>query len=309
MDSSLSLIMVNYFSETDMESCFNSLKKYSPGLKYHLVVIDNGSSGNELEGMLNRIDLGADIQVIRNQRNVGFARACNQGIRISRGEFILLLNPDTLFVENSIGSMMDFLKQHPEAGAAGCRQLFPSGKHYVGDAGYHPGLATAFNHAFFLSRLFPRLFKGIYLVGEKKGKNPIKVDWVSGGCLLVRKGVIDQVGAMDETFFLYSEDVEWCARIRSHGWRIYYLPFIRMIHACRGNRHQESGLWLKNQILLYRRDHPDGSPSLFKWTILSGLILRSILYFCFYFVSRSPKNERKTRTLLQSVSSSLKRTP
>jgi GT2 family glycosyltransferase len=305
----LSVIMVNYYSEADIEKCVGSLSQYDPTLHYELIVVDNGSTGDSLAEVLHHLDQSIDLKTIHNPENVGFARACNQGIRLSQGQYILLLNPDILFVENSISKMIDFLDQHREAGVVGCRHMRPFGRHCVGDAGYYPSLSRAFNHSFFLSRLFPNLFKGIYLIHESKAWTPIDVDWVSGGCLLLRKEVLLRVGGMDEAFFLSSEDVEWCARIKKHGWRVYYLPFTHIVHDRRMDslRRPNPGLWLKSQINLYHRDHYKISTQLFSLTILSGLILRSVVYFFLHLLFKRPEDKDQGKELLCSVVSYLQR--
>ncbi len=295
--------MVNYYSEGDLEKCMASFRSLEPTLEYEWIVIDNGSVGDELRMSLKQFAPPSGVELIRNRENVGFATAVNQGVALSHGKYVLLLNPDVLLVEDSISQMMDFLNQHPEVGVVGCKHVSASGRHDVGDAGYHPSLRKAFNHAFFLSRLFPNVFGGTYVINEPKPGPPLEADWVSGGCLLFRKEIIDRVGGMDETFFLYSEDVEWCSRIKRSGWKIYYLTFTQVVHNRRkgGLRDRDPGLWLKNLRDLYRRDHAEASTYLFNFIMLSGLILRSWIYLLLHLYSKDPADMARARTLLRSV--------
>jgi GT2 family glycosyltransferase len=307
MSPLLSVIMVNYFSEADLAKCVVSLCQYDPTLHFELIVVDNGSTGDNLQIVLSQLPLSIDVKVIHNAQNVGFAKACNQGFAQIQGKYILLLNPDTLLVENSISQMVDFLDHHQETGVVGCSQMLPSGRPCVGDAGYYPCLSRAFNHSFFLSRLFPNVFKGMYLIHKTKAATPIEVDWVSGGCLLLKRELLRRAGGMDESFFLYSEDVEWCSRIKRNGWRIYYLPFTYIIHNTRRNPlgDPNPGLWLKSQIGLYRRDHNEVLARLFSLTVLSGMIFRSIVYLFLYFFFRQSEDKAQARYLLRSVFASL----
>jgi GT2 family glycosyltransferase len=301
MNPPLSIIMVNYYSEMDLEKCIRSLQRFEPPLQYELVIVDNGSPKDQLKTVLRQFESSLDVKVIPNPENVGFARACNQGMTMSQGEYVLLLNPDILFVEDSITKMIDFLNHHQEVGVVGLKQISPSGRHYVGDAGYYPTLGRAFNHSFFLSRLFPNFYRGIYLIHDPV-PTPIEVDWVSGGCLLVREEVFHRVGGMDESFFLYSEDVEWCSRIKRNGWRIYYFPSTYIVHNTRKDllRDPYPGLWLKSQVSLYRRDHQEITTRLFSMTMLSGMILRSIVYLFLYLFFKRSEDSTHAKYLFRS---------
>lgn len=299
---SLSVIVVNYFSETDLGRCLDSLSRFDPDLCYELIVVDNGSTGGELDDVLRPFVPSVEVKVIASDQNVGFARACNRGLGVARGEYILFLNPDVLFIENSVSRMIDFLDRNAGAGAVGCSQVLTSGRLHIGRAGYHPGLVTAFNHSFFLSRFLPGIFRGIYLIRDKTD-DPLEVDWVSGGFLLARQEVVRQVGGFDESFFLYSEDMEWCFRIKKKGWNIYYLPYTRIVHERKesSSRAPNPGVWLKSQVSLYRRDHHVISVIIFAVTVISGLLLRSALYLILYLLWRRPRDKAQGKKLFRSV--------
>ena len=294
--------MVNYFSEADMEGCLDSFQRHHPGLECQLIIVDNGSGGDRLSQTLRRLDGRINLTLIKNEENIGFAKGCNQGFARSRGAYILLLNPDILFVEDSIRRMIDFMNHHPHVGVVGCRQVLPSGRHYVGDAGYHPSLAKAFNHSFFLSRLFPGLFKGVYLIRGGEPKEPIDVDWVSGGCFLFRKELLERAGRMNESFFLYAEDMEWCRRVRECGWQVAYVPFTHVIHK---RRHHPKGsravIGLRSQRALFRHDHGTLSTLLFEAVTLSGLVLRSLAYSLLHILRRNPEYRHQAREVLRSI--------
>ncbi len=298
----VSVIMVNYYSEADLGRCVGSLRQHDPALHYELIVIDNGSTAESLPGPLLQLSSSINVKVVHNAQNVGFAKACNQGMAQSGGKYILLLNPDTLLAENSITQMIDFLERDPKIGVVGCKQVLPSGRYVVGRAGYYPKLSRAFNHSFFLSRFFPNFFKGIYLIHDP-APTPIEVDWVSGGCLLVRGEIFQRVGGMDESFFLYSEDVEWCARIKREGWKIYYLSTTHIIHNQRKDalKGPYPGSWLKSQVSLYRRDHNEVSVHLFTLFVLSGMIFRSFVYLFLYLFSRESEDKAQAKYLIRSV--------
>jgi len=219
----LSIILVSYKTREVIEECLKSIYKNPPAFPFEVIIVDNASFDGTVE--LIKKDF-PNVHLIENNTNRGFPAANNQGIEISRGNFILLLNSDVVVLPGSIDKMIKFMKEHSDVGAIGPKLLNSDGSFQI-SAWLFPNVITEvirkivnifarnINFRNFMERLYTR---------EKK------VDWVSGACLMIRREVVDKIGGLDENFFLYFEDVDWCYRICKAGWKIYYFPLAMMIH-------------------------------------------------------------------------------
>jgi len=169
------------------------------------------------------------VRLIQSE-NVGFARANNQALRLARGEFALLLNPDAELAPGSLETMVAFARESWEVGVVGPRLVFGDGQPQPSRRRF-PTPATLFVESTVLQQLFPRagLLRGFY-VADIPDDTMQDVDWLVGACLLVRRAAIAQVGLLDERFFMYSEETDWCLRMRRAGWRVVYLPAARVTH-------------------------------------------------------------------------------
>ena len=224
----ISVIIVSYNVKEFLQQCILSLKTALDGIAHEVIVVDNDS----VDGSVNIIrHKFPEVILIDNHTNGGFAVACNQGLAIARGELVLLLNPDTMIQEDTIRIMIDFFKAHPEAGAAGCKILNADGTLQLACRRTFPTPAVALPKMLGLSRLFPGVkafsrYNLTYLDPDQM----TEVDAVSGSFLMFRKVVYDQVGGLDESYFLYGEDLDYCYRIKKGGWKIYYEPATKIIH-------------------------------------------------------------------------------
>lgn len=184
--------------------------------------------------------------IIRMNRNLGFAGGNNVGIRYIfsrnnqalKNEYILLLNPDTVIFPDALCSMMNFMKNTPSAGACGARLFYADGSPQA-SYGCFPTILGMLIHLFPVYKLFPqRLFKNfkrLCVTPAEDTIEPIKVDYPSGACLMVRREVLNNIGGMDESFFVYFEETDWCYRMMKAGWERYYVPSARVIHYCGGS--------------------------------------------------------------------------
>jgi len=192
-----------------------------------VVVVDNASTDGSAEM------LGAEfpwVQVIANEKNVGFVRGSNQGIRASRGGYVLLLNPDTEVVGDALSLMLDYMEEHPRVGALGAQLRHPDGRVQSSRRRF-PTLATAFVESTVLQQWFPRnRVLDRYYVQDRADGDTQEVDWIVGACILLRREAIEQVGLLDERVFMYSDELDWCRRARSAGWSVVYLPTAQVIH-------------------------------------------------------------------------------
>lgn len=192
-----------------------------------VVIVDNASEDGSAAIVA---DTWPDAQLIANAANVGFAAATNQGIQASTGRYVLLLNPDTEVTREAVPNLVGFLEQHPTFAAAGAGLIYPDGS-FQHSAFRFPGAVQAFfdlfptNHRLMNSRLNGRYPKAQYERGQ-----PFTIDHPLGACLAVRREAIDQVGLLDENFFIYCEEIDWCWRLRKAGWEVACVPGARVVH-------------------------------------------------------------------------------
>ena len=224
----VSVIIVNYNVRDFLHQSLLSLQKALKGIRSEIFVVDNASDDGSAEMVRRRFPR---IRLIANTANLGFAKANNIAIKKARGKFLLLINPDTIVQEDTIRVMVDFLQSHPDVGLAGCKILNPDGSFQPACRRGFPTPWVAFTKIFGLSIVFPKskLF-GKYNLTYLNTEETYPVDAVSGSFMMVRKEICEHVGGLDESYFMYGEDLDWCYRIREAGWRIYYVHSTQIIH-------------------------------------------------------------------------------
>ncbi len=187
-----------------------------------VIVVDNGSRDGSKEEVKK---VFPSAQLIENEKNFGFAKAVNQGLQKASGKYILLLNPDTRVKPSAIKQLLSFMDSHVETGAAGAQLLNADGSKQNSIANF-PSLATELLNKRFLRWLFPKRFPG----KERNYSDPVEVDSVIGACMMVRRTAVDQIGLMDEDYFLFLEETDWCFRMKRAGWKIYHVPQAEVYH-------------------------------------------------------------------------------
>lgn len=224
----LSVIIVNYNVRFFLEQALLSVKKATAQVPAEIIVVDNNSVDGSAEMMREKF---RDVIYLENQENVGFARANNQGIALARGEYILLLNPDTVVEEDTFQKCIQFMESHPEAGALGVKMLDGKGNFLPESKRGFPSPAVAFYKAFGLSKLFPRskIF-GSYHLGFLSENETHEVDVLAGAFMFMRKAALDQAGWLDPAFFMYGEDIDLSYRLVKAGYKNYYFADTRIIH-------------------------------------------------------------------------------
>jgi hypothetical protein len=216
----ISVVIVAWNVAGALREALHSLSAGAEGLAYEVIVIDNASADGS--AAMVRAEFPSAL-LIANTENLGFARANNQGLRISRGRYVLLLNSDTATPAGALGRLAGFLDSHPEAGAVGPRLLRPGGTPQPYAFGSDPTIGYLLRRG--ANRLLFRRPLHDWATTTIQ-----EVDWVSGACLLVRREAIEQVGLLDEQIFMYFEDNDWCLRMRAAGWKIYYNPGVAIVH-------------------------------------------------------------------------------
>jgi len=224
----LSSVIVHYRSREALRQCLASLESETTGLAREVVVVDNDRDHHALDLLAREFP---KVRGILNQENVGYARAVNQGIAATTGEFVLVMNPDCLPQPGSVAALVGYLRAHPRAGVAGPMILDRDGSLQYSARSFPDHLTFLFNRYSLLTRLFPgNRFTRRYLLSDWDHTTMREVDWLSGACLLVRRTAIDQVGPMDEAYFMFNEDVDWCRRMKLAGWAVAYVPDARVVH-------------------------------------------------------------------------------
>jgi len=224
----LSTVVVTYRSRATVLQCLAALEVDAAGVDHETVVVDNDSGDGVLEGIARDFP---QVRGIANRENVGYARAINQGIATTTGEFVLAMNPDCVLEPGSLAALIGHLRAHPRTGVAGPMILDSDGTLQYSARSFPDHLTFLFNRYSLLTRLFPgNRFSRRYLLTDWDHASVREVDWLSGACLMVRRAAIDQVGAMDERFFMFNEDVDWCRRMKLAGWAVTYTPQARVVH-------------------------------------------------------------------------------
>ncbi len=227
MPVDVSIIIVSYNTREVLLECLRSLSRWESSRLAEIIVVDNASHDGSAEAVAQHFP---QVSVLRHDRNLGFAGANNQGIKVARGKYLLLLNPDTLFIEDALTPILEFMESTPRAGIAGCKIL--NADHSLQPSYFpFPNLATMSWIALFLDRLLPlNHIDGRWRLGRREVSSPVRVQRLLGAYLFVRRRVIEEVGPMDESFFLFCEEEDFCYRVAQHGWELYYVPGVRMIH-------------------------------------------------------------------------------
>ena len=224
----LSIVIVNYNVEHFLEQCLFSVRKAIANIEAEVYVVDNNSVDGSLKMLAEKFP---EVKVIANKDNVGFSRANNQAIRISTGEYVLLLNPDTVVEDDTFTKTIEFMDSHPDAGGLGVKMVDGKGRFLPESKRGLPTPATAFYKMFGLTKLFPHSKRfAHYYMGHLDNDEINEVEILAGAFMLMRRATLDKCGLLDETFFMYGEDIDLSYRITLAGYKNYYYPKTRIIH-------------------------------------------------------------------------------
>ena len=256
----ISIIIVSFNARADLARCLASLRAAPPRSPHEIVVVDNHST----DGSADEARRCPDVRLIESETNVGFARANNVGIRASRGANILLLNSDTIVPAGAIDRLLGFLEQHPDAAIAGPRLVDGNGRAELSFG----GTIGPFNEV----RQKLRARRQGFI--DRATRRPHAPDWVSGACLLVRRADAEAVGLLDERYFMYAEDVDFCAAVRARGRRVLFTPGVEVVHL-RGRSALSApaaarAAHRRSQIAFYEKHHPVWVPLLKLYLRLRG---------------------------------------
>jgi GT2 family glycosyltransferase len=224
----LTVVIVNYNVKYFLEQCLISVQKACEGITAEVFVVDNNSVDGSVAMVAEKFPW---VKLIANTENTGFSKANNQAMRLAKGEYVLLLNPDTVVQEDTFHKVVQFMDEHPDAGGLGVRMVDGKGHFLPESKRGLPTPAVAFYKIFGLSALFPKSPRfGRYHLGNLSADETHEIEILSGAFMLMRKKTLDQVGLLDEAFFMYGEDIDLSWRIIQGGWKNYYYPDTRIIH-------------------------------------------------------------------------------
>jgi O-antigen biosynthesis protein len=284
----LSVIIVNYNVKHFLEQCLFSVRKAIAGIQSELIVIDNNSADNSLEYLEPRF---REVVFLKNKENLGFAKACNQGLQRAKGKYILFLNPDTIVPEDCFQKCISFLESHPRAGALGIKMLDGSGKFLKESKRSFPSPLTSLYKLFGLSRIFPRskIFSKYHL-GHLDENKDHEVDVLAGAFMMVKKEVLDKVGGFDETFFMYGEDVDLSYRIQKAGFTNHYFSGSSIIHfkgeSTRKGSLNYVRLFYKAMSIFVRKHYGGSKAGIFNFLIHIAIWIRAVMTAIAQFIRR-----------------------
>ncbi len=273
----LTVIIVNYNVQHFLEQCLHSVYKAVKNVEAEIYVVDNNSVDGSVAMVKQKFP---EVLLIENKKNTGFSYANNQAIRIAKGEYVLLLNPDTVVEEDTFEKTIAFMDAHPDAGGLGVKMLDGKGNFLPESKRGLPTPSVAFYKIFGLSALFPKskLF-GKYHLGFLDKDKTNEVDILSGAFMLMRKTVLDKVGLLDETFFMYGEDIDLSYRIVLGGYKNYYFPETRIIHY-KGESTRKSSVnyvfvFYKAMVIFAQKHFSQNNAKLFSFLINFAIYLRA----------------------------------
>jgi N-acetylglucosaminyl-diphospho-decaprenol L-rhamnosyltransferase len=277
---SISVVLVSFRTPQFLRDCLMQLSS-EPAVA-QVIVVDN-ASGDDSAALVEREF--PDVELVRNSKNVGFARAVNQALPHCRGELVLLLNPDTVLDQGAIDELVRQLNAQPRIAAVGPAIRHSSGRLRVLSAGRQPTVWRMLTHATLLSRLSRGLpfLEGLNLIAGVHDDRQRDVEWLTGACFLVRRNALDAVGGLSERWFMYAEDLELCLRLRRAGWRLAHVPSAQVVHhmgASADRTKPPSTAWAVTLHDFYRTDISSGVIADLFWrgVFASQLVSRAAYY-------------------------------
>lgn len=266
----LSIVIVAWNVRDLVLDCLASIREAKLGITYEVIVVDNGSVDATVESVVRQFP---ETRVLALPKNIGFGAGNNRGLEVMRGRHAVLLNSDTIVLPGGLEACVRFLDDHPEVGAVGPQLLNPdrSKQNCIHNS---PTLVSEIVGQSFLRRVFPKRWPS----KRVDYRDPVEVEAVLGACLFARREVIQQVGLIDEDYFFFLEETDWCHRMRAAGWRVFHLPQATVIHLY--GESTKKKLPLRTRIEYYRSRYiffrKNRSPAVYK--ALRAIVMIKILF-------------------------------
>jgi GT2 family glycosyltransferase len=290
----VSILVVNWNGRDLLSRCLQCVEATIKNVNYETIVVDNASTDGSQEMVEKQFP---KVKLIQNTGNVGFATANNQAMEVAQGRYVLLLNSDAFVKDGTIDTMVAFMDKHPEAGMSACKLLYEDGT-VQPSCFLFPTLETEFYIAVGLEKLFPNSPTfGKYMMRGWDHNDMREVDVILGAFMLVRREAIEQVGMMDPSYFMYSEEVDWCYRFKASGWKIYATPETEAVHIWGGTSQQVRAEMLvhlyRSRVLFFRKHYGKLSVSLLKLILGLNFILRIVPGYLYYLTRKNPQAVQK----------------
>jgi GT2 family glycosyltransferase len=280
----------------------NSLYE-NTGLNFETIIVDNGSKDGTAQMIEEEYPA---VRFVENETNLGYTRPMNQALQMGNGRHLLQLNPDTLVLPDALDRLVDFLETHPELGICGPKVLNSDGTLQKSCRRGEPRPLAVIAYFTGLAKLFPdSKLLGQYQMSYIDEDQTHPVAGVSGSCMLIRRAVVEQIGYLDERFFAYQEDADYCLRARQAGWQVYYAPEAQIFHfgSMGGSRvqpYRSIFAWHKSYFLYYRKNLAKDYFFLFNWLYYSAMLFKFLLSLLINFLrqekfagSRKPAMDAK----------------
>ena len=270
MTPALSIVIVNFNGGRHLENCLASLAAHPPSIAFETVVVDNASTDDSLAPLSARLD----VNVTRLPKNVGFSAANNVGIRKTSGQYVLLLNNDTIVRPGALDTLVSAVDGDASVGIAGPRLVDADGRPELSFGAMMSPLAELRQKT--VNSLHARGVDWVSNWIDRRTRRQQFVDWVSGACLLVRRAAAEAAGFLDERFFLYTEDVDFCASVRARGWKVLFVPGAEIVHLRGRSRatvpDHARAAYRRSHLAFYAKHHPRWFPVLRAYLRLKGEI-------------------------------------
>ena len=286
MEYDISIVIVNYNVKHFLEQCLMAIEQARHGLNIEIFVVDNASVDGS-QGLVKK--KFTHVKLIENHKNLGFAKANNQALRLATGKYVLILNPDTLIQEDTILILKKFLDDHPEAGAVGCKLINPDGTFQIGSRRSIPTPWVAFTRIVGLSKIFPKSrFFGKYNLTYLSPDEEHEINVLSGSMMMVRKNVLIKIGLFDEDYFMYGEDIDLCYRISKAGSKIFYTPQTKAIHYKGESTKKSEFPFISNfysaMLLFIDKHFKDHYSVVLKAMFVVGIYLRAAIAYLYILI-------------------------
>lgn len=256
-DIELSICIVSYQTRQLLRDCLQSIYQNPPSGQFECIVVDNNSNDGTCEMLKAEFP---DVRLTVNSQNLGYTLPMNQALKAARGRYLLQLNPDTIVHPQALPRMIDFMGDHPEGGICGPKVLNNDGSMQKPCRRGESRPLAVIGYFTGLGRIFPRNHRlNEYLMSYMDENETHPVAGVAGSCMLVRREVVDQIGYLDERFFAYQEDADYCFRARQAGWKVYYFPQAQITHygglgGSRVHPYRSIYEWHRSYFLYYRKN-------------------------------------------------------
>ena len=306
MTPDISIIIVSWNVEGLLRDCLRSIVKTKGALAVETIVVDSGSH-DDTPNMVRREF--PDVQLIARSDNVGFPKGNNLGLEVANGRYLLLLNPDTIVHKNALQTMFAYMENNETVGMVGAQLLNADGSHQSSRRRF-PTFWTGLFESTWLESFAPKSILNAYYVKDSGNDETADVDWVMGACMFVRREAFERVGWMDEDYFMYSEELDWCRRMKEADWRIVYLPTAKVTHLV--GKSSEQAVTHRHinfnraKLRYFKKYHGSMAALLLRALLLKGFMFQVLVEGVKWMVGhKRPLRRQRIQSYLQVLKSGL----